>query len=110
MGGAACRTSSALRGLRHGSTAAGLLTRLLLLDELQDQLEQLLVGWLSAAAPVAAALRRTPSWLLLLRRLLWRSSATISTNSLAATHPRRRAVMGVEEDGVLEEADAGARF
>ena len=86
---------------------------MLLLDELQDQLEQLLVGRLPAAATVAVALRRAPSWLLLLLplcRLLWRSSATVSTNGFATTHPGRRAVVGVETRDVLGEAEAGSRF
>ena len=41
-------------------------------------------------------------------RLLWRSSAAIRTNALATSHPGRRAVVGVEQDGVLEGAEARA--
>ena len=99
----------ALGGLGHSRLAALLLLLLLrLLQHLlkqQELLKQLLLPTVSAAAPTLLLLA-TLLALLLRCRLLWRSSVAISTDAFAASHPRRRAVVGVEEGRVFEEADA----
>ena len=85
---------------------------MLLLELLkQHELLHLLLGKLlptsSTAAPSLLLLLASLLALLLLRcRLLWRSSVAISTDAFATAHPRRRAVVGVEEGRVFEEADA----
>ena len=86
-----------------------LLLKLLKQQELLHLLLKLLLSFNSTAAATLLLLLATLLSLLLLRcRLLWRSSATISTDAFATSHPGRRAVVGVEEDGVLEGAEARA--
>ena len=102
----------ALGGLGHSRLAALLLLLLRLLQHLlkqQELLKQLLLPTVSAAAPTLLLLA-TLLALLLRCRLLWRSSVAISTDAFATAHPRRRAVVGVEEGRVFEETDASPGF
>ena len=115
-------TSDAARRIRHrglrrrttATSAAAPLLLLLLLLKLLEQREllhlllQLLLPTSSTTSSTLLLLIALLALLLLRCRLLWRSSATISTDAFATSHPGRRAVVGVEEDGVLEGAEARA--
>ena len=73
----------------------------------QHELLKKLLSTSSSTAPSLLLLLASLLALLLLRcRLLWRSSVAISTDAFATAHPRRRAVVGVEEGRVFEETDA----
>ena len=83
-----------------------LLLKLLEQRELLHLLLQLLLPTSSTTSTTLLLLIALLALLLLRCRLLWRSSVAISTEAFAASHPRRRAVVGVEEGRVVEEADA----
>ena len=101
----------ALSGLGDHSVATLLLLQLRLQELLlvlleQHELLKKLLSTVSAAAPSLLLLAALLALLLLRCRLLWRSSVAISTDAFATAHPRRRAVVGVEEGRVFEETDA----